>query len=59
MHLGTLAQHWLRELYRFLSRKEQSIQRGAGKKAQWLKDLATNPRGPSLIPRAHMVEGEN
>jgi hypothetical protein len=31
----------------------------AGKIAQWVLELSTNPEDLSLIPKTHMVEGKN
>jgi hypothetical protein len=33
--------------------------RGAGKMARWLQELAAKLDDPTLVPRIHMMKGEN
>lgn len=40
-------------------RKRNSDGSLSGKMARWIKVLAAKPRELSLIPRIHIVEGEN
>lgn len=57
-----LLKHWLLHLWQEDTIYNMEMMNNsifAGKIAQWVLELSTNPEDLSLIPKTHMVEGKN